>query len=130
VPERDAVHVLRIPEPVELPGLFRRVEEIDETGRVQTLGLGVWQMDRETGNAVGWIQAFLTGARAANGMTKARKILMDSEGGESRYEQAKERAGPDAPVTWRRRATDAIPGVSAVDDQVSGNPQGAAERLI
>lgn len=83
VPERDVVHVLRIPEAGDLPVLFRRVEEINETGRVQTLGLGVWQMDRETGSAAGWIQPFLTGARAVNGMAKARKILLDSEGGES-----------------------------------------------
>jgi hypothetical protein len=83
LPERDAVHVLRIPEPGELPGLFRRVEEIEETGRVQTLGLGVWQMDRETGNTAGWIQPFLTGARAVNGMAKAQRILAETEGGES-----------------------------------------------
>ena len=83
VPERDAVHVLRIPEPADLPGMFRRVEEIEDTGRVQTLGLGVWQMDRETEGMVGWIQPFLTGARAASGLGKARKILVESEGGES-----------------------------------------------
>ncbi len=130
VPERDAVHVLRIPEPANLPGLFRRVEEIDETGRVQTLGLGVWQKDREIGNAVGWIQPFLIGARAGNGMTKARKILMDSEGGESRFERAIEREKLDAPTAWSRRATDRIPGVSSMDDQVPGNPQGGAETLI
>lgn len=83
VPERDAVHVLRVPEPGDLPGLFRRVEEIGETGRVQTLGLGVWQKDRETESNVGWIQPFLTGTRAVNGMAKARRILVETEGGES-----------------------------------------------
>ena len=82
VQERDAVHVLRIPEPGELPELFRRVEEIDETGGSDP-GAGVWQMDRETGSAEGWIQPFLTGARAASGMAKARKILLECEGGES-----------------------------------------------
>ena len=85
VPERDAVHVLRIPEPSDLPGLFRRVEEIEDSGRVQTLGLGVWQMDRETESNVGWIQPFLTGARAASGRGKAQKILVETEGGESLF---------------------------------------------
>ena len=86
VAARDSVHVLLIPESGELPGLFRRVEEIDAAGRVQTLGLGVWQMDRETGKAEGWIQRFLTGTRAGNGITKARKILLDCEGGEGGFE--------------------------------------------
>jgi hypothetical protein len=82
VPVRDAVHVLRIPEPADLPGLFRRVQEIEDDGQVQTLGLGVWQRDRETGDASAWVQAFLTGARAANGIAKARKILVEKQGGE------------------------------------------------
>ena len=83
VPERDAVHVLRIPDPKDLPGLFRRVEEIEEEGRVQTLGLGVWQRDHETGTQAGWVQAFLTGDRAARAMARAKKILVEKEGGES-----------------------------------------------
>jgi hypothetical protein len=85
VPERDAVHVFRIPEPGDLPGLFRRVEAVDETGRVQTLGLGVWQKDRETESNAGWIQQFLTGSRAANGTVKAQRILLDTEGGEAQF---------------------------------------------
>jgi hypothetical protein len=40
-------------------------------------------MDRETGNTAGWIQPFLTGARAVNGMAKAQRILAETEGGES-----------------------------------------------
>ena len=82
VPERDAVHVLRIPEAGDLPMLFQRVAEIEDAGRVQTLGLGVWQMDRETENTDGWIQPFLTGQRAANGIAKAKRILVESRGGE------------------------------------------------
>lgn len=85
VPERDAVHVFRIPEPGDLPGLFRRVAAVDETGRVQTLGLGVWQKDRETESNAGWVQQFLTGSRAANGTVKAQKILVDTEGGEAQF---------------------------------------------
>jgi hypothetical protein len=96
VPERDAVHVLRISESAQLPGLFRRAEEIDAADRVLTLGLGVWQNDRETGSAVGWIQPYLIGQRAANAMRKAQKVLMESEGGEViRFEQARGVAGRD-----------------------------------
>ena len=76
------VRVLRIPDSENLPALFRRVEEIEEEGRVQTLGLGVWQRDRETESNAGWIQPFLTGPRAANGIAKARKMLVEEEGGE------------------------------------------------
>jgi hypothetical protein len=90
------VHVLRISESAQLPGLFRRAEEIDAADRVLTLGLGVWQNDRETGSAVGWIQPYLIGQRAANAMRKAQKVLMESEGGEViRFEQARGVAGRD-----------------------------------
>lgn len=81
VPERDAVHVLRIPEPKELPALFQRVVEIEDDGRVQTMGLGVWQKDRETDSQSGWVQPFLTGDRVSRGMAKAKKILVETEGG-------------------------------------------------
>ena len=84
VPSRDAVHVLRIPEPEELPALFRFVLDIEDSERVLTLGLGIWLWDREAGSAVGWIQPFLTGQRAENALAKARTVLEESEGGESR----------------------------------------------
>jgi hypothetical protein len=83
VAERDAVHVLRIPESEDLPALFRRVAAIETSDRVLTLGLGIWQRDRESGSTVGWIQPFLTGQRAANAIVKARKVLVDGEGGSS-----------------------------------------------
>jgi hypothetical protein len=78
---RDAVHVLRIPEPDELPALFRRAAEIENGDRVLTLGLGIWQRDGEAESATGWIQPFLTGQRAANALMKARNILVESKGG-------------------------------------------------
>jgi len=83
VPSRDAVHVLRIPEPEELPALFRFVSDVEDSARVLTVGLGIWLRDREAGSTAGWIQPFLTGQRAANALTKARTILEDSEGGKS-----------------------------------------------
>lgn len=81
VAERDAVHVLRIVESEELPALFRRVVEIENSERVMTLGLGIWQRDREAESTAGWIQPFLTGQRAANALAKARKVLVECEGG-------------------------------------------------
>lgn len=84
VPSRDAVHVLRIPGPEELPALFRFVSNIEDSERVLTLGLGIWLRDREAGSAVGWIQPFLTGHRAENALAKARTVLEESEGGETR----------------------------------------------
>ena len=84
VPTRDAVHVLRIPEPEELPALFRFVSNIEDSARVLTLGLGIWLRDRQAGSTAGWIQPFLTGQRAANALTKARAVLEESDGGESR----------------------------------------------
>lgn len=81
VPSRDVIHVLRIPEPDELPALFRFVSSIEDSARVLTPGLGIWLRDREAGSAEGWVQPFLTGQRAASALTKARTVLEESEGG-------------------------------------------------
>jgi hypothetical protein len=83
VPERDAVHVLRVPEPSDLPAIFRRVQELEDDGRVQALGLGVWQRDRDSDSHTGWVQAFLTGDRAARAIAKACRVLVEKQGGES-----------------------------------------------
>ncbi len=84
VPSRDAVHVLRIPEPEELPDLFKFVSDLEDSARVHALGLGIWIRDREAGSATGWIQPFLIGQRATTALTKGRTLLEESEGGESR----------------------------------------------
>ena len=79
VPERDAVHVLGIPEARELPGLFRRVEEMESGG--SDAGAGRVAVGSRDGKHGGWIQPFLTGSRAVKGMDKARVILVATEGG-------------------------------------------------
>jgi hypothetical protein len=76
-PDRDLVHVIWVPEPEELPGLFQRVAGV---GGALPLGLGVWQRDREASEAVVWTQAFLTGPDAVKALIEARKRLANDEG--------------------------------------------------
>lgn len=77
----DFVHVLRVPEPAQLPDLFRRVADVEATGKVLPLGLGVWQRDREADSAVVWVQPFLTGPRAVRSLMIARQKLAEGQNG-------------------------------------------------
>ncbi len=78
-PDRDAVHVLRVPEPNDLPDLFKRAADVATTGAVRPLGLAVWQMDRELGDAVAWVQPFLTGPRAVAALREAKRAFAKGE---------------------------------------------------
>ena len=90
--KENLLYLLRIPEPGKLPKLFATVEEIEESGKILTLGILVRQEDREASDpkdgkvrVAVWPQPFLTGDRATRALKQAGQMFMDGSGGKSTF---------------------------------------------
>jgi hypothetical protein len=86
--KEDQVFVLPVPQPQKLPNLFAEMAKIERPENVLSLGILVWQRDRDPkakDKAVVWAQPFLLGPRAEAALRKAREIFADCKGGKSTF---------------------------------------------
>jgi hypothetical protein len=74
--KENAIYVLPIPEPGELPKLFQNIAAVEAPEKVLTLGIAIKQRDHEAKSledkAVAWVHPFLTGPRAESALKSAR----------------------------------------------------------